>query len=1283
MPVVDPNHHAETDYRDPDAIEALGEAWKSQAQRLVTLKSTVDTASDGATWTGGARTAEGNLVGKLTGAIDKSREGADKVGDSLKEFAGKLRELIKQERADFITELVGTLLSLFTLGIGRLIMVAVRYVVSALTVILRAIPVINIVAVPVATFLGSATVFAGLQFTIDMVSELIGDVSAGAHWQVNWTSEVVNVVVAALVGGFTGLNEPLLGGPNPDRFGIQGNHLDLGQGPHWQPGEWNVWSGLNQPHTFFQYFDHPWNDFSTTPGTGPVRSPSETTLRPQPGLVRPPSLASSEHSSSTTLAGDHQVLTPAPVPSRRPPAADPPTPAGRDNPGSRPPSGDSVGDRITPPAESVRYAAPPPARTSGSPGGGAPVGIRDAQPVPARGEPVPPGRGPEAGNAPRGPEPVRSGEPAVRGATPGRPDDPVRGASPGRPTDPRPADPVRDATVQRPTDPAAGSGRPPHQGEPPANRGGSGRPTSEQRQQATQEAADRFREQRAPEVFKWRSQDPAFRGRAETRQAAFDQQRDAAGLPRRDLGPREHLDRDRAETHQAHQQRRSEIEDAARVARENPVAPPAATRDTPGHQWHDSERFAANRADRQSQYDAEQLRQGRQTHQLSPGEHADIEIARGHRAADQAPPADRRGVGGGSRPARPEPVPARGPGDPRTTTTGTARDTPPAASARDTQPPASARDTQPAAAGRGTQPPVSARDTQPPASARDNQPSGSGGDTQPSGSGRDVQPSGSTRDGGSDAARAARDRNYTRLTGDSSDSGTPSQSSRHDQPAAPPPPPGPAHRFEGAGDILGGTAGGAARRFVDRYRNPDSTDAGRAGRVRDYDQLTGHPDGPQAPPVPPAVPDSAFPGWGRPLRDSPGFTPDTVRDMIADHHRQGFTPAEYTRRVWESVELPAGPGERPGTPNTGPEPAELPGHLQPGRPTRTGPAGDDWIAGVPRDHTGFPGQPPRTINDLPREELPTAGSGAPPGPPGGGGGNPPSPRGTGGADRPAGPAAGTGRGMTDRPAAGDLPARGTGTPPAGRVRTLRDVLGDPPPAATADTGAGREGGSGHDGGGLRPNRGQGSQTVTETRGGTGTHEPGAAPERFPGKGQVLDPDAPPSRGRTSDQPAGTDVPAPAATEVPAPAATDVPASTGRRLDEHRQYTASERDQDFHRVRQEQELRWSSRDTGQPVDSITHSPSPVTAEHPTSVTESAPAATDRPASGVTPATADRPASEETPVAAESTPPTAETPAAHAPTPTSPASTGHAAAVDTAPVDTAPVDTAPVDADGHRG
>ncbi|WP_433550525.1 hypothetical protein ACQP08_21615 [Micromonospora zamorensis] len=185
----------------PEELRTLAAEWRAQADRLESLGGTVMSAYNGISWTGFAyfsATAAANAVNvKLGKMADAAREFAN----FLDEYASKVEEQIKREKAAAIVQIVLAIFGLLTIGLAFVLAPALAALSSLLASLL---PAMSAVAGRIATMLidfalGFLT-FGSMQVAMEFGTRGIVSAAMGLPMEVG-SMEMLNVLLAGGLGG--------------------------------------------------------------------------------------------------------------------------------------------------------------------------------------------------------------------------------------------------------------------------------------------------------------------------------------------------------------------------------------------------------------------------------------------------------------------------------------------------------------------------------------------------------------------------------------------------------------------------------------------------------------------------------------------------------------------------------------------------------------------------------------------------------------------------------------------------------------------------------------------------------------------------------------------------------------------------------------------------------------------------------------------------------------------------------------------------------------------------
>ncbi|MEU7919281.1 hypothetical protein AB0B47_11575, partial [Micromonospora zamorensis] len=186
----------------PEELRTLAAEWRAQADRLESLGGTVMSAYNGISWTGFAyfsATAAANAVNvKLGKMADAAREFAN----FLDEYAAKVEEQIKREKAAAIVQIVLAIFGLLTIGLAFVLAPALAALSSLLASLL---PAMSAVAGRIATMLidfalGFLT-FGSMQVAMEFSMRGIVFGAMGLPVELHGSELLLNILLAGGLGG--------------------------------------------------------------------------------------------------------------------------------------------------------------------------------------------------------------------------------------------------------------------------------------------------------------------------------------------------------------------------------------------------------------------------------------------------------------------------------------------------------------------------------------------------------------------------------------------------------------------------------------------------------------------------------------------------------------------------------------------------------------------------------------------------------------------------------------------------------------------------------------------------------------------------------------------------------------------------------------------------------------------------------------------------------------------------------------------------------------------------
>ncbi|MGI5239312.1 hypothetical protein [Dactylosporangium sp. CA-139066] len=249
---------------DPALLRALADRWEALAVQMHGLASEVVSAVAGTNWSGEAKNSAVGTSELVADSVRAAGDNAQQMADGLRDFAGKVDEMLKQQKAAAYAFIIGWIIDVATLGLASLFSGLIEALASLLTRVISALGVELASVEMLAGFAANALVWGGIAAGTSIVSQLAGEGIAGEHLHIDPLSVGIAGLMGGLVaGGFSTKfgrggkdvttlphNEeagglPALGGdhsplPKPgndvDPGGAPGNGLHLGGPPAVEPG---------------------------------------------------------------------------------------------------------------------------------------------------------------------------------------------------------------------------------------------------------------------------------------------------------------------------------------------------------------------------------------------------------------------------------------------------------------------------------------------------------------------------------------------------------------------------------------------------------------------------------------------------------------------------------------------------------------------------------------------------------------------------------------------------------------------------------------------------------------------------------------------------------------------------------------------------------------------------------------------------------------------------------------------------------------------------------------
>ncbi|SCG57341.1 hypothetical protein [Micromonospora zamorensis] len=207
-------------HANPEELRKLAADWRAQAERLESLGGTMMSAYNGIEWFGFAYLSASIAANAVNVKLRKMAEAAREFADFLDEYAAKVEEQIKRERAAGIIQAVLAILGLLTIGLAFVLAPALAALSSLLASLL---PAMSAVAGRIATMvidfaLGFLT-FGSMQVALEFGTRGVVFGAMGLPMEVGSSEILLGVLLAGGLGGlfsirglFSSVNSvPLLG----------------------------------------------------------------------------------------------------------------------------------------------------------------------------------------------------------------------------------------------------------------------------------------------------------------------------------------------------------------------------------------------------------------------------------------------------------------------------------------------------------------------------------------------------------------------------------------------------------------------------------------------------------------------------------------------------------------------------------------------------------------------------------------------------------------------------------------------------------------------------------------------------------------------------------------------------------------------------------------------------------------------------------------------------------------------------------------------------------------
>ncbi|MEU1395480.1 hypothetical protein ABZ403_05345 [Micromonospora zamorensis] len=208
-------------HANPEELRKLAADWRAQAERLESLGGTVMSAFNGIEWFGFAYLSASIAANAVNVKLRKMAEAAREFADFLDEYAAKVEEQIKREKAAGIIQAVLAILGLLTIGLAFVLAPALAALSSLLASLL---PAMSAVAGRIATMvidfaLGFLT-FGSMQVALEFGTRGVVFGAMGLPMEVGTSEILLGVLLAGGLGGlfsirglFSSVNSVPLRGP--------------------------------------------------------------------------------------------------------------------------------------------------------------------------------------------------------------------------------------------------------------------------------------------------------------------------------------------------------------------------------------------------------------------------------------------------------------------------------------------------------------------------------------------------------------------------------------------------------------------------------------------------------------------------------------------------------------------------------------------------------------------------------------------------------------------------------------------------------------------------------------------------------------------------------------------------------------------------------------------------------------------------------------------------------------------------------------------------------------
>ncbi|MET8233667.1 hypothetical protein ABZS77_23645 [Micromonospora sp. NPDC005298] len=189
-------------HANPEELRKLAADWRAQADRLESLGGTVMSAFNGIEWFGFAYLSASIAANAVNVKLRKMAEAAREFADFLDEYAAKVEEQIKRERAAGIIQAVLAILGLLTIGLAFVLAPALAALSSLLASLL---PAMSAVAGRIATMvidfaLGFLT-FGSMQVALEFGTRGVVFGAMGLPMEVGSSEILLGVLLAGGLGG--------------------------------------------------------------------------------------------------------------------------------------------------------------------------------------------------------------------------------------------------------------------------------------------------------------------------------------------------------------------------------------------------------------------------------------------------------------------------------------------------------------------------------------------------------------------------------------------------------------------------------------------------------------------------------------------------------------------------------------------------------------------------------------------------------------------------------------------------------------------------------------------------------------------------------------------------------------------------------------------------------------------------------------------------------------------------------------------------------------------------